>query len=85
MKAQWTAFLAMMKTSKKAQIVAVVVLILFTAMLFDVFGKKQMVDVTAYKHRESGEYIWCATGTLTNEFHDNMGQTRVEKGKESYC
>ncbi len=85
MKAQWTAFKAMMKTSKKAQAMAVIVLILFVAILFDVLGKKQMVAVEIYKHIESGDLIYCATGALTGPHHVHQGSGVIEKGKESHC
>jgi len=44
-----------------------------------------MVDVEIYRHIESGNLIYCATGALNDEFHTHEGSGQIEKGQESYC
>lgn len=43
------------------------------------------VDVKIYKHTESGNYIYCRTGTLTNEFHTYEGEGKIAESKAVEC
>lgn len=49
------------------------------------FLAEPKVDVKIYKHTESGNYIYCETGTLTNEFHTYEGEGRIAESKAVAC
>lgn len=49
------------------------------------FFVEPKVDVKIYKHTESGNYIYCETGTLTNEFHTYEGEGRIAESKAVAC
>ena len=43
------------------------------------------VAVKIYKHTESGNYIYCETGTLTDEFHTYEGEGKIAESKAVAC
>lgn len=43
------------------------------------------VDVKIYKHTESGNYIYCETGTLNDEFHTYEGEGKIAESKAVAC
>jgi len=79
------SILAKLKTDRKMQMVALFVVIVVFAMLFNALAPANMVDVKIYKHRETGDLIYCKTGTLTNEFHDYQGEGQIDASKAESC
>ncbi len=51
----------------------------------EIMDKEPQVDVKVYKHRESGNYIYCETGTLTDEFHDYIGESQIGESEAVGC
>lgn len=49
------------------------------------FLAEPKVAVKIYKHTESGNYIYCRTGTLTNEFHTYEGEGKIAESKAVEC
>lgn len=43
------------------------------------------VAVKIYKHIESGNLIYCETGTLTDEFHTYQGEGVIAESKAVAC
>lgn len=43
------------------------------------------VAVKIYKHTESGNYIYCETGELNDEFHTYEGEGKIAESKAVAC
>ena len=48
-------------------------------------AKEPKVDVTIYKHRETGNIIYCETGTLTDPPYEDIGAGKIGESKASGC
>lgn len=62
-------------------VLAMVQLVIGCAM----FAPEPKVDVKIYKHRESGNLIYCRTGELNDEFHDYQGEGVIAESKAVEC
>lgn len=65
--------------------VQVVVLIMIGIALVAWLMAEPKVAVKIYKHTESGNYIYCETGTLTDEFHTYEGEGKIAESKAVAC
>lgn len=61
--------------------IAIFVVLLYMAY----FAAPVLVDVKIYENRESGDMIYCATGSLTDPPNRFVGNGSVPEGDESYC
>lgn len=72
-------------------IMSVIALIVsIVALAFAVAGRRVVmrepqVAVKIYKHRESGNLIYCRTGTLTNDLHSYEGEGQIGESKAVEC
>lgn len=49
------------------------------------FAAEPTVAVKIYKHIESGNLIYCETGTLTDELHTYQGEGVIAESKAVAC
>ena len=59
--------------------------IVIALLLYQVFAPAALVDVEINENRESGDLIYCATGSLEDPPNRYVGSGSVPKGDESYC
>jgi len=50
-----------------------------------VIAKEPQVAVKIYRHIESGNLIYCETGTLTDELHEYVGEGKIGKSQAVAC
>jgi hypothetical protein len=43
------------------------------------------VAVSIYRHKESGEYIYCRTGSLQGDMHEYVGEGKIAASKAVEC
>lgn len=43
------------------------------------------VAVSIYRHKESGNYIYCRTGTLQGDMHEYVGEGKIDADKAVEC
>lgn len=43
------------------------------------------VAVSIYRHKESGNLIYCRTGTLQGDMHEYVGEGKIDASKAVEC
>lgn len=69
----------------KVQLIAGLLAILLVLVLVNVFIAEPQVDVKIYKHLESGNFIYCETGTLSGDLHEYVGEGKIGESKAVAC
>lgn len=72
-------------TDAKNKVMATMVVMVLLALGLWYFLAEPKVAVKIYLHRESGNFIYCETGTLTDEFHDYQGEGKIAESKAVAC
>jgi hypothetical protein len=72
-------------TDAKNQMMITVVVIVLIALGAWYLLAEPKVAVKIYKHRESGNLIYCRTGELNDEFHDYQGEGKIAESKAVEC
>ena len=72
------------KVVKDKRVQVVVVMLVGIALITWLMAEPK-VAVKIYKHTESGNYIYCETGTLTDEFHTYEGEGKIAESKAVAC
>jgi hypothetical protein len=76
-----TEYMKVIKDKRVWTVAGIIVGILLIAWLM----AEPKVAVKIYKHTESGNYIYCETGTLNDEFHTYEGEGKIAESKAVAC
>ena len=72
-------------TDARNKVMATGVVMVIIALALWYFLAEPKVAVKIYKHRESGNFIYCRTGELNDEFHDYQGEGKIAESKAVEC
>lgn len=72
------------------EIISIVALILSILAILAVWKPEFLmpagtVPVSIYRHKESGNYIYCRTGTLKGDMHEYVGEGKIAAAKAVEC
>lgn len=70
---------------RRTQVLIAFAVVILLAALIGMFAAEPQVAVKIYKHTESGNLIYCETGTLNDEFHTYEGEGKIGESKAVAC